>query len=695
MIISLDCETVGLDIYHGSAKPFLVTTMTEKEELTFWEWDVCPITREPEIPKKDLLEIRDVIQDADELVLQNGIYDGSVLIWYFDYRGIPFYWDWSKVRDPLYAGHLLASNEPHDLTTLGIRCLGYNIEKYEKDLETAVKACRRLTANREFIERNGEWKIAKAGYPDMPSIKEKSWQADFWLPRAVAKTEKYPKNDPHWTVTSSYANVDSSVTLPIWKVQEQEIKERDLWEIYLERLKLLPIVFDMQSRGVTINQRRAQELIDGFREDSEHSGLICTSIAESYDYELHLPKSGNNKSLTEFIPKIVPKEVYNRMPLTEGNNPSLNKTALEFLTESLPPRSKALTFFQELRAKRKKDTGISYLEGYERFWVPLIGGGESDESFYWRLLHPRLNPTGQVTLRWSSSAPNEQNISKQEDANLRYAFGPAPGREWWSLDAKNIELRIPAYESGEKDLIDLFERADEPPYYGSEHILNFSVVYPDIWEAAVKKVGIEKAGPYVKKFYASTYYQWCKNGDFAVGYGAIDRPEGTADKAFHRVGSHARLKERFAKKEILNQYYIKQAEKYGYVETLPDRTVNPKRGYPLLCTRTKWGGVKPTVPLNYHVQSTAMWVMARMMVKVKKYLDQLSRKTGEVYRIVLQIHDEVVVDLPQKPDKENLGIVLEIKKLMDSIGDDLIPAIPLPVGIEYHPHNWKDGEQIL
>jgi hypothetical protein len=159
------------------------------------------------------------------------------------------------------------------------------------------------------------------------------------------------------------------------------------------------------------------------------------------------------------------------------------------------------------------------------------------------VLHPSLNPTGTDTLRWSCSNPNEMNIAKQEGFNLRLCFGPAPGREWWSLDAKNIELRIPAYESGQKDLIDLFERPDDPPFYGSTHLLNFSVVYPDLWEKELREVGLEKVGPHCKKKYASTWYQWCKNGGFAVQYGAVDRDDGggTADRAFHRRGSHSLL----------------------------------------------------------------------------------------------------------------------------------------------------------
>ncbi|MHC4278447.1 MAG: DNA polymerase, partial [Planctomycetota bacterium] len=114
-------------------------------------------------------------------------------------------------------------------------------------------------------------------------------------------------------------------------------------------------------------------------------------------------------------------------------------------------------FVQGLRKFRKRQTGLSYLQSYKRF--ALLSQVAVANSSNWFTLYPSLNPTGTDTLRWSSQSPNAQQISKQDDVNLRYCFGPAPGREWWSLDAKNLELRIPAYEAGEQEMIELFERA--------------------------------------------------------------------------------------------------------------------------------------------------------------------------------------------------------------------------------------------
>ena len=284
------------------------------------------------------------------------------------------------------------------------------------------------------------------------------------------------------------------------------------------------------------------------------------------------------------------------------------------------------------------------------------------------------------------------------------------------MDAKNIELRIPGYESGEADLIALFESPDKPPYYGSEHFLNFSTVYPDIWEAEAKVVGYDNVGPHIKKKYADTWYQYVKNGGFAVGYGAVelDDVEGTADKAFHRLGSHSRLRERFAKKEKLNRYWIDYANEHGYVETLPDKFVDPNRGYPIVCPRNEYGNVKETIPLNYHVQSTAMFWMMMAMNRTSAYLDEINqRKYGcdtiqiladpklssnpEVgYFLILQVHDEIVLDFPvgkgKEPWRTNLSKIKHIRSLLELGGEGI--GIPTPVSCEYHSTSWSEGISI-
>ena len=697
-VISLDTETSGVDFRHG-ARPFFVTTCIDAGEVRYWEWGVDPLTRQPEIPEPDIDEIAELVSIEQPLVLQNAKFDALALS-----HVSPLFhdWPWHRTEDTLIAGHLLASALPHNLTDMVLQYLGEDIQHFEDAVEVATKAGRKMVqqarlrvkrAREKGAEPDGEdealaeWQIAEAGRADMPSAqsskaegKDRVWKFDMWLPRALWL--RYPavrEEHPEWeTVLRDYANADSEHTMALWQVMLRELQKRGLEAIYRERMKVISVVHKMKQTGVTVNRKRLNELRDAYTIDSAAMGDRCVKIADCCGYDLSLPKSGNNGSLLKFcfepeglgLPTVV---------WTDKGNPSLDKDAFTIYGAILDPRTRQGKFIESLARKRKRDTTVQYMNSYERFML-----GEGD----WGVLYPDLNPTGTTTLRFSSSNPNGQNISKKPDPSgnsIKYIFGPPPGFEWWSFDYENIELRIPAYESGEKGLIDLFERSKEPPFYGSEHLLNFSIVYRDIWERLLKKHGQEGVGAEVKKL---EEYGWCKNGDFAIGYGA---GRATADRAFHRLG-HDLLKSKFAKKEALNTKYVQMAKRLGYVETLPDKTVDPTRGYPIMCSRSQWGDISPTIPLNYHVQSTAMWCTMKAMIRCQAALDEWNRKEPDRYAIVLQVHDEIVFQLPAR-GAGNLDKVAVLRRLMEQSGDDI--GVPLSVAAKYHPNNWCEDVKCL
>lgn len=688
MIITIDTETTGLDYYHGAA-PFFVSAGTDKGEIKTWEFPVDPYTRKVDYNKRMLKDIQDFVDSGDEIVVQNGTFDYNMLQVAMDHK---FHWDWDKIRDLTISAHLLASLQLKDLGTQAVVYLGYNIKSWETAIDEATIEARRLVRRKMFLNDHGKLAYAEEGRPDMPSAGEKPHKFDMWLPKVVAEMLDYEADHPWRTVLEQYAIKDAEVAIPIWLVHKNLLEQRGLTKIYNERRKIPRLANKLKTLGITISQANAEELRDQYTLESEERGETCLNIARNMGHDLTLPKKGLNNSLRKFLfdPEYLNLPVFKKSDTTGA--PSFDKFCQEFYLTTLPERSKAKLFVKRLSEKNKQDTAISYLNNYRLFWLPLNHAG-------WFLLHPSLNPTSTRTLRWSSSNPNEQNISKKEGFNLRYCFGPAPGREWWSCDAQNIELRIPSYESGEEALIDLFERPDEPPYFGSNHMLIFHTLHPDKWEPLEKKYGPNKVASAVKELYASTWYQYTKNGNFAVQYGAMDVDDpnemGTADRAYHLKGAQSIIESRFTKQAALNQYWIDYANTHGYVETMPDRSVDPDRGYPLQCEFTFRQKVRPTVPLNYHVQGTAMWWMCRAMVRCQEFLDELNRKCKKPdhYRLIMQVHDELVFDFPKgkgtEPWRTNKPIIDELRRLMAMGGDDI--GLPTPTSCTYHEHNWSKG----
>lgn len=294
-------------------------------------------------------------------------------------------------------------------------------------------------------------------------------------------------------------------------------------------------------------------------------------------------------------------------------------------------------------------------------------------------------PSSYVVVRRNGKVSVSGN-SKKKGFNLRHAFGPAPGREWWALDYENLELRIPAYRAGEKAMTDLFERPNEPPYYGSYHMLVFDILHPEKFR---------EHGMACKDVFKSTWYQWTKNGNFAVQYGAQES-SGTADRAYHMPGAQARIQGRFTAIKAYSDLWIAHAERTGYVETVPDLSLDwgglKPRGYPLLCTRTEWGKILPTVPLSYHIQGTAMWCTTKAMLRCDEQLRAWRDEAAFDAFVTLQVHDELVFDMPKgRKPWSNLPKVRKLQRLMQQSGDDI--GVPLKVSVSYHPNDWGESEE--
>lgn len=718
-MFAIDCETLGVDLYHG-VKPFFVTICWDNFRQEHWEFEVDPYTRKviynPDWVKEIEIEVKRVaswgkIYDRNSvehcILGQNLKFDSGMLC---SIDGWTTEFPWEMAHDTLIAAHILASNRPHDLTSLAktyLGSVGAAMENLEEVLHQAVQKCRRK-CRRDYKD----WLIAEEGLTDdqgnqlMPSAKggskkskagdkDKVYKYDYWLPKTIAIEEDLPYPDDNcdheWdeeeftchicnghryhTILRDYANADSAATMGIWPTMEKELKDQDLWEIYLVQIQLPHIFQKMEKKGLVLNLATLREMESEFKEESDRLEKVCVNIAKNKGYELTLPKGSRNKSLEDFV--------FNGLGLEsevkEGaKSMSFDKNAIATWQLTLPLRSEEKLFIDSLKEKRDRDMALSFIKSYRKFGIPLDKNHDSAIGALY-LLHPSNNQTGTDTLRTSSQNPNAQQISKLEKANLRKMICFPPGREGWSLDAQNIELRIPAYKSNEEALINVFEKPKDAPYFGSYHLVIFDLLHPELFK---------EYGEKCKTLFESSWYQWVKNFNFCLIYGGGRKK---SDLTSRVPGSYDLVRHRFPGIAKLSDAQVKKAGRDGFIETIPDKALKTKRGYPLWCSRTDDNFVLPTVPLNYYVQGSACYWTRIWMIECEKQLVKW-RNQGFDSWMLLNVHDELVFDFPFSENKGNLWRIRELQKLGEKCGDRI--EVPIVIGAEYHKDNWAVGEKV-
>ncbi len=722
MIISLDTETTGLDIAHG-ARPFLVTWCEKDSDPCFIEWDVDPLTRQPQVDPEDVAYIIEMLDATDTIYLHNSKFDWRAL------DSIGIYLPWEKVRDTLVMSHLLATNGGHKLEELCYDYLGKDIKKFE----VSVKEVTRIV--RAIVKRDyPTWCVASEGSEGMPSVKDSSardedkpWKNDMWLPRALIRAGCKQFIPTHWaTVCSEYACGDSEHTLYLGLELESRIRAGGWWNIYEKHRMHLPrVACEMECYGVTARGDYTEATISEYQSHVAEAEAALVSIAADFGHPLELAKGAAlNDNMRDFFygsqlmmcprcdykkrikhwndeklidnncPKCAKKKrapanvrlrsevrANLRLPViisSKTHNATLDGGAMKEYIQTLD-EGDALRFVEILADKRMYDTALMYMEQYRRYWVPVI-----DHPGFYRI-HASLNPCGTDHLRWASNSPNMQNVAgESKELSNRHCFGPMPDREWWAMDYKSIEARLPAYEAGEQKMIDVFERPNEPPYWGNLYNLTASVLYPKEYMPLKDTEGL----------FRKTYERLYKRAKFFVlakNYGAGRRK---GDLLSGIENSYDLVDNEFPMLAKLQLKYLRDAERIGYVETLPDRTVDPAHGYPILASRTEDGRVLSTTPFNYHISGTACWVKNTALVRCA---DQCAAWRVDRFdaNIALEVHDEILFDFPRGATmQENLPRAMILKALMEQGGTDLVPSIPTPVSVKYHTETWASGSAI-
>ena len=247
-------------------------------------------------------------------------------------------------------------------------------------------------------------------------------------------------------------------------------------------------------------------------------------------------------------------------------------------------------------------------------------------------IHSSFNQTETRTGRISSTEPNLQNIPVRTEIGreLRRFFA---AREGWVLvdaDYSQIELRVLAHISGDKNMIEAFNTNADIHTITASQVFNMPV-----------------------EMVNSTMRSRAKAVNFGIVYGIGAYSLAKDIKVTNKEASKY-IKDYLAHYSGVDEYMknvVEKAKRDGYVETMFGR----RRYLPELSSgKHMMRAFGERVARNMPIQGTAADIIKIAMIKV----DERMKKEGLQARLILQVHDELIVEAPEN-EKETVAKLLQ------------------------------------
>lgn len=439
----------------------------------------------------------------------------------------------------------------------------------------------------------------------------------------------------------AYAAADAYVTYRLVDSLEKDLRQRQLWPLFAEvEMPLVPVLVDMERAGIKLDTAYLQEMSASLtRRLQELADEIYKLVGRSFNI-------GSTQQLSDalFITLGLPKQGLRK---TKSGHYSTAADVLEGLRGTHP----VVDLVLEQRALAKLQT--TYVEALPQLVNPATGR-----------LHTSFNQTGTVTGRISSSNPNLQNIPirTEQGRQVRRAFVAQDGWLLLAADYSQVELRVLAHVSQDPSLLEAFRRNEDI------HRTTAAAVY-----------GVPLADV------TSDMRRVAKTANFAMVYGSS--AFGLAQQTGLSQDEAAKFMDayfaRFPRVRAYLENTKKQAAGQGYVETLLGR----RRYFPELSPRSKaTHGQRRAVErmaINAPIQGSAADIIKIAMIRLHRALQERHLDS----RMILQVHDELVLEVPQGEVDMARPLVIEI---MEGAFD---LAAPLKVDAEIGP-NWLEMTKV-
>lgn len=405
---------------------------------------------------------------------------------------------------------------------------------------------------------------------------------------------------------SQYSVKDTLLTFELYEKLIDELKSREKtyrWYRTIE-MPLALLLVEITNAGIKLDTNKLKLFDEALSKKQE---AIEKEISEMTEGSVN-PNSP--KQLSEFL------YVKLHLPVPKTTNtgsPSTDKEALEMLAGSHPVIDKLLEY-RELSKLRSTYTNAlpSFIDSNSR-------------------IHSRFSLTATVSGRLSSSDPNLQNIPAHGTYGneIRKCFVPKEGYKFIVADYSQIELRVGAFLSGEPLLYRAFMKNED--IHSQTARLLFSHLNPDEARFRAKAV------------------------NFGILFGMT---AGGLAKRLKIPYDEARaiINNYFSKYQRIYHYTkekVLEAETLGYVETLCGRRRNLQKYLSSSDKGYRNFGCRAAV--NTPIQGTAAEIVKVAMLQV----DEALKKNNIDGQIVLQVHDELVIEVNEKQVEETLVLVKE------------------------------------
>ncbi len=425
-----------------------------------------------------------------------------------------------------------------------------------------------------------------------------------------------------------------SLTLALIPVLKKALREKGLLELFTDlEMPLVSVLAEMEQAGIKLDLKLLKEL------SRDIEKRLIELIADIYEssgtqFNINSPKQ---------LGQVLFEKLHLRVIKKTKTGPSTDEEVLRRLSQEHALPALLLEYRQLSKLKN------TYVDALPKLVNPETGK-----------VHTSFNQTGTETGRLSSSNPNLQNIPIKTDigAKIRQAI-IASGKDHCllSCDYSQIELRVLAHLCGDKTLVEAFHNNQDI------HSLTASLIY-NISEPEV----VDKMREVAKRVnFGIVYGQSAYGLSKDLGIPVIQAQD-FIDAYFLR----------YPKVREFIDSQINKARNEGFVTTLMGR----RRYIPEINSKNM--GIRQFAErqaVNTPIQGTASDLIKLAMVKISEQI----KINGLKSEMILQIHDELVFDLP----------VCELDVLTKLVKERMeqVRKLDVPIKIDMKKgKNWLDME---